>query len=616
MSRFKTIRMLSVLMVVLVAAAAVPLPAGATRVFTDVKEGDWFNSYVLKAYEAGLISGYEDATFKPNEPINKIAVIITLAKLAGMKVNDPAVVIYRAKYNATMDADRIPAWAKDYIAYALEKGIVTEEELATFVKSDGSYTNAKRYEVAVYFARALGLEQEARSMSNVILSFKDNELISSWSRGYIKVLVDRNIISGDTEGRFNPNNEITRAAIAKMLATSLDFVDIPGNTADDGITEVEGQIEEVVRGTGRTIIKISTSDGDTDIYDVGDNATVKLDGAAATLTGVVAGQQGTFGIKDNKIVSIDVTSKVETVEGILKSVFNGTEYGIITVEKDDDEKVTFRVPANAAIKLDGAAVTLDRLNSGDRVKVTASNTYATGIEAETKTKTAMGIFGGFKTEKNLILILKKGSQEIEYPVDDSAEVERDGKDRDLDDLRKGDEIEITTEYGIVTKIVAESVDRQVEGTIYSLLIARPHQLTIINEDGDTETFMVPVDVSVEIDGKTASIYDLRLDYRAEVQVESDEAVSIEATSVVSQNELVGTVEYVNTSVNVITIKVLDVNTNAYIMKQVNVNDDTRIIDKDGDRRYLRHISAGDRLIVVGHSELGVFIADTIMITNR
>lgn len=611
LSKIKTVRILSALLIITLVMSCSLMQAQATRVFTDVGDGQWYDVYILKAYEAGLIVGSNDA-FRPNESIDKVSVIICLSRMMGIS-NEPNLDTYRTKYSAKMDAYKIPVWAKEFIAYALEKGIIQEDELATFVKSDGTNNNAKRYEVAVYFARTLGLEQEAKALGDVILDFKDNELISKFARGYIKVLMDRGIISGDTEGKFNPNNEITRAAIATMLAKSLDVV---GNVPEEDTTEIEGIIEEIISGTGRTIIKLSTADGNIDIYDASPDVSVKLDGSTAVLTDISAGQQAAFMIKAGEIVSIDVVSKTEEVKGIIISALNMAPSSLITIEDEEGDKHTYKVEDNAVIKLDGNTVFFEYLKSGDKVTVTVKNGYATIIEAESKTKTALGVFGGFKTETELVLILKKGDKEIEYSVDDDADVERDGKEKGLDDLRKGDEIEITTEYGVVTHIKADSVDKEVTGTIYSLLIARPHQLTILNEDGETETFIIAVDVDIEIDDKTASIYDLRLDYEVEVEVESDEIVSIEAESVVSQNETIGTVEYVNEDVNVITLKVLDASTNTYVLKQINTNDDTEIMDTDRDRRYLRHIDEGDRLIVIGHSELGVFIAETIIITNR
>lgn len=612
MAKGKGLKILSVTLAVLVLAAGLPLTAAAARVFTDVGDGEWYDTYILKAYEAGLITGFEDATFKPNEKINKVQVIICLARLAGY-ANDPGVDTYIQRQKAKIAANGIPetayGWAYGYLAFALEKGIVTEEELATFIKSDGTSNNAKRYEVAVYFARALGLEAEAKSYINLVLDFVDNELISQWSRGYIKVLLDRGIMKGDNNNRFNPNNEITRAEVATMLSSSLEYA----GTAQAGVTSIEGTIQEVVTGAGRTIIKISAADGTMDIYDTAPNVTVKLNGLTSTLANIAAGQQGTFGIKNDKIVSIDVTSKAAALEGIVKSVYDGGGYSgsYIVIEDDDGVRTTYWMTASTIIRLDGSAAVLSQISTGDRVSITASGDTATRIEAETREKTILGIFSGLKTETNLILILKKGTQEIEYQVDDDVEVRRDGRKKGIEDLRKGDEIEITLEYDIVTRIEAESQDRDVEGKIFSLLIARPHQLTIINEDGDQETFVVPIDVEIELDGKPASIYDLRLDYEIEAEVESDEIVSIEAKSVAFQDDFIGTVEYVNTSVNVITVKTADGS-----IRRINVNDDTRIMNSSGTRRYIKHIEAGDRLMVTGHTELGVFIADTIVISSQ
>ncbi len=605
-------RMLSAFVIVLVLFAGAPCFTTAARVFTDIGDGEWYDTHVLEAYKAELITGYSDATFRPGNNISKVDVIICLSRLVGY-AGDQSVDSYIQKHDKVMDSCNIQSWSKGYIAFGLEKGIVTEEELVTFIKSDGeTANNAKRYEVAIYFAKALGLEQEARSYTNLVLSFVDNEIISQGSRGYIKTLLDRGIMKGDDTNRFNPNKEITRAEVATMLASSLGYAD----AGLKGITSLEGIVQEVVTGAGRTIIKIVLANGDIDMYDVAEGVDIKLNGSTSTLSNIATGQQGTFGIKDNKIVSIDIISGAAATKGVVRSVFDGSDYKSILIENDDGDRATYRVLSDTIIWLDGSSSSLKYINPGDRVSVTARGTDAVRIEAEQRTKGILGIFNGLRAEDKTILILKKGAEETEYPVDDNVSVRRDGRKRSLEDLRKGDEIDIVTEYGVIISIEAESRDRDMEGTLESLLIARPHQLTIKKDNGETETFFLPVDVSIKLDGKVASIYDLRLDYLLDIEVESDEIVRIKAEATAEHNELVGTVEYINTSVNVITLKVFDVSANANVTRQVNVNDDTRIINSSGTRRYIRHIEVGDRLVAVGHSELGVFIADTIMITNR
>ena len=39
--------------------------------FTDVKESNWFYQAVKWATEQGIINGYKDGTFKPNQPMTR-----------------------------------------------------------------------------------------------------------------------------------------------------------------------------------------------------------------------------------------------------------------------------------------------------------------------------------------------------------------------------------------------------------------------------------------------------------------------------------------------------------------------------------------------------------------
>ncbi len=606
-------RMLSVLAIVLILTIGVPFPAMAARIFTDIGDGKWYDTPVLEAYEAGLITGYSDATFKPDDRISKGDVIICLSRMIGY-AKDRSVDAYIQKYNDILDSNNIQSWAKGYIAFGLEKGIVTEDELVTFIKSDGeTANNAKRSEVAIYFSKALGLGKEAKSYTNLVLGFVDNEMISKGSRGYIKTLLDRGIMKGDDSNRFNPNNEITRAEVATMLSSALKYVEDSPKQDETGL---EGTVQEVVTSAGRAIIKIVLADGNTDIYDVAAEADIRINGLISVISNIAPGQRGSFGIKDNKIISIDITSSTAT-KGIVRSVFDGSDYRSILIEGDEGSRATYRVLKDTIIELDGSPANLRDINLGDRVSVTVRGSDAIHIEAEGKTKNVLGIFGGFKAEDKMILILKKGAQETEYPVEENVRVIRDDKRRGVEDLRKGDEIEIITEYGVVIEIRAESQARDLEGILESLLIARPHQLTIKKNDGETETFLLPVDVSIRLDGEEVSVYDLRLDYILDIKVESDEIVRVRAEAVTPQNEMIGTVEYVNTGLGVISLRVSDAIADADGIRQIFVDRDTQIRNFSNNReRTIGRIEPGDSLMVRGRFEAGYFIADRIIITNK
>lgn len=85
--------------------------------FTDVQRTDWFYDEVAKAIAAGYISGYPDGTVKPNKEISRQEAAVALCKALNLSVKPQAL-------NFT-DRDSIPPWSKDYIGTLAEKAYMT-----------------------------------------------------------------------------------------------------------------------------------------------------------------------------------------------------------------------------------------------------------------------------------------------------------------------------------------------------------------------------------------------------------------------------------------------------------------------------------------------------------
>ena len=99
--------------------------------YNDVKDGDWFCCAVSTLSKMGIIKGYEDGSFKPNDPISR-------AKFAAIAARfDP-------------DGDKTPAtfadvtshWAKDEISIAANHGWIKGYEDGSF-KPDQKITRAE-----------------------------------------------------------------------------------------------------------------------------------------------------------------------------------------------------------------------------------------------------------------------------------------------------------------------------------------------------------------------------------------------------------------------------------------------------------------------------------------
>ena len=52
--------------------------------FEDISSGDWFYPYVNEAVERGYIKGYEDGTFRPEEPIRRQEATVILSRILGI----------------------------------------------------------------------------------------------------------------------------------------------------------------------------------------------------------------------------------------------------------------------------------------------------------------------------------------------------------------------------------------------------------------------------------------------------------------------------------------------------------------------------------------------------
>ena len=156
----------------------------AAPAFSDVTEANWHYEFVMKMVEAGAVKGYEDGTFKPGNTV-------TWGEALKM--------VMAEKYGEQAPVEG-GTWASGYIAKAVEEKLIDAE-----VEQNKNIT---RLEVCQLLAKTLGVAaSEAES------TFPDT------TDGYVVALAELGVINGDAEGNFNPDNELTRAELCKILAS-------------------------------------------------------------------------------------------------------------------------------------------------------------------------------------------------------------------------------------------------------------------------------------------------------------------------------------------------------------------------------------------------------------
>ena len=183
-------------------AACVPL---AKVRFTDMS-GHWAESSVSEASGCGIVDGFDDGTFRPNDPVTRVQFIALLVRTKGFDKSGPTV----PPAVAFADQEAIPSWAAEAVSMAAQRGIVDGYEDGTF-RPDAQVTRA---EMIAMTARASHLQAGPEAELSM---FADAAEIPVWAKGYVAAARHHGLVQGRENGRFAPQEHTTRAEAAVLL---------------------------------------------------------------------------------------------------------------------------------------------------------------------------------------------------------------------------------------------------------------------------------------------------------------------------------------------------------------------------------------------------------------
>ncbi len=172
--------------------------------FSDVPANAWFAPYVKEAFEKNIVQGIGEGLFGPYTHITREDFAVMTGRMLGIKVDENATVPFK-------DASSVSGYAKGYVAYFAEEGIIGGYEDSTFKPKN----NITREEAAKILAVALDLEVTGTP------TFADTNKISGWARPYVAAVQTAKVFNGDEANRFNGTTRITRAETAKVMVDSL-----------------------------------------------------------------------------------------------------------------------------------------------------------------------------------------------------------------------------------------------------------------------------------------------------------------------------------------------------------------------------------------------------------
>lgn len=179
--------------------------------FTDL-EDHWSRDEVNFGYNWGLINGYPDGTFKPNNNISGTEGVLLLARLAKQLTNWE-IKDYKAD---NLDFTLIPNWAKIQMTEKIPLNIALQNQ--TYGREP-----LTRLQFALMLARTLGIDED--EISDEIVSFFDDSLIPDEVLSYIYRLRVLGILEGNN-GFFMPQYRLTRGEAVAMMVRAMKMFGI------------------------------------------------------------------------------------------------------------------------------------------------------------------------------------------------------------------------------------------------------------------------------------------------------------------------------------------------------------------------------------------------------
>lgn len=177
----------------------------AAASFTDIA-GHWAEAAIKEAVAAGIVKGYVDGTFKPNQTVTRAEFSVML--MGALKAEGEGAAL------TFTDQAKIAAWAKEAVALAVKAEIIGGYPDGSFRPSD----NILRMEMVSMIAKGAGLTLE----SDAATSFADDKDIPAWAKSAVKAVSDKGIIQGRTGNVFAPKATASRADAITVIMNMLE----------------------------------------------------------------------------------------------------------------------------------------------------------------------------------------------------------------------------------------------------------------------------------------------------------------------------------------------------------------------------------------------------------
>ncbi len=589
------------------------MPVFAADTFKDVNSNSysWAYEYVEDMAEKGLISGYEDGTFRPGNSVSRMEAFALFARLMGSnnEANEKTLELAKEKYADVLSGYGL-SYAEGDVAFMLYRGVISETELDTYFKGSKKSEAMPRHEAAILITKAMLAEDTATSEVLIDMEYTDVSDIPKNARQYVYYVSQKGIMTGMGDGEFSPETAVLRGQIAVMLSKTANSANYYFETA---------RLESV--NTSAKNIKIKGYDGeigytkDTKFYK---NGAVSTDGALAVGQNVVL----TYSESDSDVTLVFADILEAEIDSTEKAVFGGyaSSGGTLTVTVRNPEtgkSKNYSCGSDVVITLSGTVSDINKLRDGDYVELGFSGDKVVSIATINKTQSVKNVTLD-KIDPTGAITISCDDEEYDgktYRFSNEAKIFKNGNTSEISSLYRGDKLTITLEYGVVSNLVATSNTKKITGVIKSYTVSANPTLTI-KSDGEEYTYDILSGVEITINGEKAKLADFEMGSNVTLTIESDAVKSISASSAAgttASSSLTGTVTAVSPTAKAIVISYDEAGSTA--TAYITCTDNTKYYVIPTLSEYtLKQIKEGDTIVAYGAYQNGIFLSTGITVT--
>lgn len=496
-------------------------------VFADINTVPWpgAKTFIDQAASLGLINGYMEDGKKYCKPRNKVTYCETVQLMYSVMkvytkqdVSDTTV----TKWKPVISAYNIPTWAYNAVAYALENQILSATTDLEKLRNGTGY--ATREDVGVIFGKALDTVKGYDTQSNPTLKFRDAAKVSAAAKPYLDLLYRENLMVGDTNNDFFPQNTINRAemsvltvkAYQKMASTTPAKEDKKEEPEKTKGTMTGTVVNSILMANGDLFLSVKPTDGNgRNLFAKKGKVTPKYEGESITFEDIGEKDEVKLSYDGENITALEVTYSKNGIQKVITYELEDLSDSKITV-LDGSKEEEFRLLSNVRVELDGKDSSIKKLQDAmEDVKYDVTLT----LNPDQRVVKIVAVKNSSNPTKGTLtdlddseITIKAGSKEYTYPLtEDDIEIKMDGKKMTFSRLKSDyDDYNYTVSLKLdkkneVVQISVEDYEDETKGTLKFL----NHRRITIESAGEEHQYRIMEDdVEVTIDGKSKTLDEL------------------------------------------------------------------------------------------------------------